>query len=127
MYNINVLYEYTGEAYCKNPVWVLVESADFCWNSMLHIDIIAPFAYISYGELFDFPAINIPAHALVRTQVTNQIGINLPYIKEELHKTQSNFAHHVLDITRLILRIADIEDTLEYIIDWRKQHEFAAR
>jgi len=116
---VKVIYEETGFDGLLMPVWMIVEDCTFDWDRTLFIDIAAPFQRFISEEYDEYqPAITVPDYAYTRHAVDNRlVGIALPIVKKAAYS--SNTLSSEFDLTqiqRLILRIEDIEDTLQYNI-----------
>ncbi|MBH5316718.1 hypothetical protein I6N90_02700 [Paenibacillus sp. GSMTC-2017] len=120
MLKIKVIYEESGEDGLLNPVWMIVDCHSLDWNKTLTIDITAPFQRITYDEFEgEHPSITVPDFAYTRYESKeHHIGIMLPLVKKAAFRA-ANVLPSELDLSsveRLVLRISDIEDVLQYSI-----------
>ncbi|GKU78551.1 hypothetical protein [Paenibacillus sp. L3-i20] len=118
MLKISGIYEESGESKLLTPVWMIVECHSLNWDKTLTIDIKAPFHRITYDELEGvFPSITVPDFAYTRHESNDfQFGIILPLVKKAALSAE-NICQAEIDLSsvyRLVLRIGDIEDILQY-------------
>lgn len=118
MLNVKVIYEDSGEDSLLIPIWMVIDSPFYDWGTTLFINVKAPFERISMDEIdFDCAAVTIPSTAYSR-HIDNEflLGISLPIAWDSALKTfeEKPSFDDPSNIQRLVLRISDIEETLQY-------------
>lgn len=118
-----MIYEESGEDSLMTPVWMVIDNCRFDWSELLHIDIQAPFERLTYDDIdSDHVAVTVPEAAYTRLpDQQHVVGIRLENVRkgafELLKKYQVDHDYDGFDlspINRLVLRINDIEDVLQY-------------
>ncbi|MDQ6420203.1 hypothetical protein RB620_12225 [Paenibacillus sp. LHD-117] len=114
-----VYYETDGDTGLELPVWLIAEGISGAdWNDVLDLRLEAPFEARSVDELDpDAMMLAVPDHAYVRRRdASGTIGIHLSSLRDYVSKiatvSDHSFSHR--DVDRLLLRISDIEDALQY-------------
>ncbi|MGI2294123.1 hypothetical protein [Paenibacillus sp. GXUN7292] len=109
-----VIYEESGENNRLTPILMVLDKLFWDWHHTLYIKIDAPFEVLTFEELdYDVLSVMVPDNVYVNHSIeSNNIGLHLPSLYNYIKKHGWN----VLDVRRLILRISDIEDTLQYDI-----------
>ncbi|MGO4540341.1 hypothetical protein [Paenibacillus sp. 2TAB19] len=115
MLKVKVVYEESGEDDYLMPVWMIIDCHSFDWNKTLYINIRAPFERTMIDDLDDRIAAIVPDSSYIRHHDT--LGISLPHVSQA-DPALFNFS----EIHRLMLRISDIEDVMQY--DLRKTFIF---
>lgn len=109
--SIKVIYEESGVDYLLLPVWMIIDHSIFDWDKTFYIDITTPFERLTFD---DRPALTVPDFTYVRNEVVNHFGINLSSVKASaIRSTDSKYIDFSC-VERLVLRISDIEDVLQY-------------
>ncbi|GBG11348.1 hypothetical protein PAT3040_06149 [Paenibacillus agaridevorans] len=116
---LHVLYERDGDSGHQLPVWVmLTEMRGTDWGQTLYIRLDAPFeAYASDVLDADTLAVAVPDHVYVRHKDDpDVIGIHMPSLRTyvERYTALAEYPVHYTEMDRLLLRISDIEDMLQY-------------
>jgi hypothetical protein len=116
---MNVYYEEDGETGQHIPVWILLRKAQaFDWSKTLYIRLDGPFEAHGLEEWEeDLLALSVPDHAYVRhPRNPALLGLHLPTLRAYVERQPSLAADPVSvpDIDRLLLRISDAEDVLQY-------------
>ncbi|MDF2835861.1 MAG: hypothetical protein K0Q63_1501 [Paenibacillus sp.] len=116
---MNVYYEEDGETGQQIPVWILLHDAKGAdWSKTLYVRLNGPFEAHGLDEWDeDLLALSVPDHVYVR-HPKNQalVGLHLPTLRAYVER-QTSIATEpigILDIDRLLLRISDVEDVLQY-------------
>jgi hypothetical protein len=115
--NMSVYYDHDPETGLLVPVWILLEHYGFDWSRPLFLPIQAPFERFMADQFDpDMLVLSVPDHVYLRTRNTaNDIGINLPTLR--VHAEMFMESHYnISEIRRLMLRVSDIEDVLQYDI-----------
>lgn len=114
---ISILYDLDIENARLFPLWMMINYFTFDWSKTLYIDIETPFERFAFDEIeSDLLSLSIPDHVYVRhPDERNQFGLHLPSLKDYIINTLKDSGQQleVNVIQRLMLRISDIEDTLE--------------
>jgi hypothetical protein len=120
---MSVYYDCDFETGQLLPVWLLLENYTFDLEKPLFIPIEAPFERFTVDQFDpDTLALSVPDHVYVRNQLApNEIGLNMSALR--LHAEKFMGLHYdAYEIRKLLLRISDIEDCLQYdmrkIITW---------
>lgn len=115
--NMSVLYEPDGEYGRLLPVWVMLDNISLDWNGALYIQLEAPFERYTFDDLdTEVMALAVPDHAYIRHREDPfQVGVHLPTLQSFITKSTLGTGQSIecSDIERLMLRISDIEDTLQ--------------
>ncbi|MFD0589549.1 hypothetical protein ACFQZE_16290 [Paenibacillus sp. GCM10027627] len=119
-----VFYEMDGETGIQLPVWLMLDDiGGEQWNSALYILFEAPFERFLFHELDqDVMALSVPDHVYVKDRDNPfAIGIHMPALKSYANRMMaaSDDYYSEADLSRLMLRISDIEDILQ--LDVRAQ------
>ncbi len=100
------------------PVWLIYDIQQLDWTSTLYIPIEAPFKPFTFDTIDpELTTLIVPDHVYVQhPDKSNHIGLHLPTLHSYLQKTLQGSVTAIdeLIIHRLLLRISDIEDTLQY-------------
>lgn len=118
--SIKVIYEDSGENSLMIPIWMIIDSPYYDWGMTLFINIKTPFERITIDEIdSDCATVTIPSTAYSR-HIDNDLllGISLPIAWDSALKSfkEKPSFHDPSSIQRLLLRISDIEETLQYSI-----------
>ncbi|MHA6482026.1 hypothetical protein ACX1C1_08985 [Paenibacillus sp. strain BS8-2] len=116
---MNVYYEEDGDSGLHIPIWILLHpAAGLDWSTTLYIRLDGPFQAQGLDEWdAELLAISVPSHVYVRhPQNPALLGIHLPSLRIYIDRQTSIAFDPVshLDIDRLLLRISDVEDVLQY-------------
>lgn len=116
--NIKVIYEETGEDRQLSPVWMMIENPYFDWDKILYVDIHAPFERLVFDEFeSEQAAMSVPDFAYIRhSDKDNYLGISLPLVRQSALNDFKNISTSpdLTSIQRIVLRICDIEESLQY-------------
>ncbi|WP_054028607.1 hypothetical protein [Bacillus sp. FJAT-28004] len=118
MLNVKVVYEESGEDRRMTPIWMIVDSSFYDWEKILFIDIQAPFERLTFDEMYsEREAVTVPDIAYTR-HIDNEhlLGISLSIVREAVMNSiqPKPTSLDLSSIQRIVLRICDIEDTLQY-------------
>lgn len=118
MLKVKVIYEETGEDNFITPIWMIIDSLYYDWGMTLFVNIKAPFERITMDDIDpDCATLTIPSTAYSR-HIDNDhlIGISLPIAWDSALKAfdKKPSFDDPSSIQRLLLRISDIEETLQY-------------
>lgn len=108
------------------PLWMIIEEFEAGdWNSTYKVRLDAPFEAYEMDEMDpDVMAVSVPDHVYVR-DVNDPLafGIHLPSLRSYIGRFTivSDYRFSRSDIRRLMLRIADLEDVLQYELRTRLQ------
>lgn len=118
MLSVKVIYEESGEDRQMNPIWMIIDSHQYDWQKILFIDIHAPFERLTFDEIVsERTAITVPDFAYTRNIDNDRlIGISLPIVRESALNAiyQKPTYLDLSNVQRIVMRICDIEDTLQY-------------
>ena len=121
---IKVIYEESGENNYYSPVWMVIERFTVDWNKTFYLDIDSPFERQHDDQIdMDKLTLYVPDYAYVLHKTDpNKLGLHLPTLQDYVNKMHLGI--EMPDIERIILRISDIEDVLQYSLpfDRRNQH-----
>ncbi|REK74379.1 hypothetical protein [Paenibacillus paeoniae] len=116
-----VFYEQDGDTGQLVPVWFMLDGTESLdWSHTLYLSLDAPFEQYLFDECdMDSMALSVPDHVYVRkVDDSTTFGIHLPrlqaYVEQIAAVAEQPFSLH--DLSRLMLRISDIEDTLQFEI-----------
>ncbi|MFF2889820.1 hypothetical protein [Paenibacillus sp. NPDC057967] len=116
---IAVFYEQDGDTGQPLPIWLMIEETESLdWNNTLYIRLDAPFEQYLFEDYdMENMALSVPDHVYVRNiDDPSVFGIHLPalsaYAKRIAAMAEHPFSLH--DLSRLMLRISDIEETLQF-------------
>lgn len=117
--SMNVYYEEDGESGQWIPVWILLHDAKaFDWSKTLYIRLDGPFEAYGLDEWDeDLLALSVPDHVYVRhPRDPALVGIHLPTLRTYVYRqtAMADVPVSYLDMDRLLLRISDVEDVLQY-------------
>lgn len=113
-----VFYERDSETGMPVPIWMMLEGTDALdWSKTLYLRLDAPFEQYLFEEFdMDSMALSVPDHVYVR-RIDNPstFGIHLPALQIYVEQIAAVSEHPftLQDLSRLMLRITDIEDTLQ--------------
>lgn len=119
--SMNVYYEEDGETGQQIPVWILLHDASaFDWSKTLYIRLDGPFeAHGIHDWEEELLALSVPDHVYVRhPRNPALVGLHLPTLRAYVDRqtAMADFPVSYLDIDRLLLRISDVEDVLQYSV-----------
>jgi hypothetical protein len=108
--------EWDGYEGIQRPVLLLLYSTGFDWTKTLKVELEAPFESCDEDSYNEAMSLTVPDHVYVR-QANGQrgeIGISMPLLAQYAQRVLAQSANPpgLSDITRLVLRISDIEDML---------------
>lgn len=110
-------FEPDGETGKMLPVWLVLDRMNFNWSKTLYVNLESPFEMLTLEHFdTDVAALSVPDHAFVRNPYdSSAVGIHFPVLAEFVRQ-QAHADPEELEIDRLVLRISDIEDTLQYSV-----------
>jgi len=121
-----VFYEQDADSGQPIPIWLMIENTEALdWDSTLYIGLDAPFEQYLFDDCdMDSMVLSVPDHVYVRNMEDPSVfGIHLPALKAYVRRiaavADQPFSLH--DLSRLMLRISDIEDTLQFEVRGRVQ------
>ncbi|GBG09459.1 hypothetical protein PAT3040_04105 [Paenibacillus agaridevorans] len=112
---MSVYYDRDFETGQLLPVWLLLENYTFDWDKPLFIPIESPFERFTVDQFDpDTLALSVPDNVYKRNNYApKEIGLNMPALR--LHAEKFIGLHYdASEIRKLLLRIGDIEDCLQY-------------
>lgn len=115
---ITVFFDWDGDSGVMHPVSLLLDSQSFDWTRSLQICLEAPFEQHDFDEPdMDVLSLIVPDHTLVRLpDYPHAFGIHMPSLRQYADRllALSEGVASPSDIRRLMLRISDVEDALQY-------------
>lgn len=99
------------------PEWIVLDRVKLNWDSTLYIYLNTPFERMDARQFdVDIPSLSVPDFAYVRiSNASDTFGISLPLLAEHIRR-HAHADPDSLEIERLVLRISDVEDALQYVI-----------
>jgi hypothetical protein len=97
---------------------MIIDKHHYDWGKILYIDIQAPFEHLTFDEIdSEREAVTVPEHAYTRHADNDLLlGISLSIVRESarnaIHPKPDSL--DLSNVQRIVLRIGDIEDTLQY-------------
>ncbi|RJE84283.1 hypothetical protein D3P07_23225 [Paenibacillus sp. 1011MAR3C5] len=127
-----VFYEQDGDTGQPLPMWLMIEKTECLdWNSTLYVQLDAPFEQFLFDDCdIDSMALSVPDHVYVRNLDDPSVfGIHLPALRAYVQRIAALAEHpfSLHDLSRLMLRISDIEDTLQVEVRDRVQWDRSDR
>ncbi|RJX40028.1 hypothetical protein D3P09_11680 [Paenibacillus pinisoli] len=121
-----VFYEQDADTGQPIPIWLMIENTEALdWDSTLYIRLDAPFEqYLFNDSDMESMALSVPDHVYVRNMEDPSVfGIHLPALRAYVRRiaAMADQPFSLQDLSRLMLRISDIEDTLQFEVRSRVQ------
>ncbi|MEF2247711.1 hypothetical protein [Paenibacillus sp. IITD108] len=110
-------FEHESESGSLIPSWIVLDRIRLDWSNTLYINLHTPFELLTLESFdVDISSISIPDFAYVRNPYEPaSFGIHMPTLANFI-ESQTYANPNDLEIERLVMRISDIEDCLQYTI-----------
>ncbi|MHA6481097.1 hypothetical protein ACX1C1_04135 [Paenibacillus sp. strain BS8-2] len=110
-------FEPDGETGKMHPAWLVLDRMNFDWTKTLYVNLETPFELLTLEEFdSDVASLSVPDFVFVRNPYDpKEFGINFLLLAEFVRQ-QAHADPEDLEIDRLVLRISDIEDSLQYSV-----------